>query len=110
MALYTGSGSNAAQQPQMYGVPGGMYIKQQQQQQPQMQKNPANMYNSPLQTPYHPQPHVMPMHMQQHLMQHPTPQQQQAQVGYVCNNKGGWSYKIGWHRNGINQESWTIFS
>jgi hypothetical protein len=79
MALYTGTGSSAAQQPQMYGVPGGMYITPQQQ--PQMQKNPNNMFNTPLQTPYHPQPHVIPMHMQQHLMQHQTPQQQQVQVG-----------------------------
>ncbi|XP_031571593.1 stromal membrane-associated protein 1-like isoform X3 [Actinia tenebrosa] len=79
MALYTGGGSTAAQQPHMYGVPGGMYL----QQQPQMHKTPANVYKSPLQTPYHPQPHVMPMHMQQHLMQHPTPHQQQAQLSQI---------------------------
>ena len=78
MALYTGSGSTAAQQPQMYGVPGGMYI----QQQPQMQKNPANMYNGPLQMPYQP----MPMQMPQQLMHHQTPQQQQAQVYFAYMN------------------------
>lgn len=86
MALFgssTGT-SSSGQQPQMYGVPGGMYITSQQQ--PTMQKTvPHTMMNGPRMHagPYQ-QQHMMPMHMpQQRLMQHATPQQQQVQV---CEN------------------------
>ncbi|XP_020905000.1 stromal membrane-associated protein 1 isoform X2 [Exaiptasia diaphana] len=84
MALFgssTGT-SSSNHQPQMYGVPGGMYITSQQQ--PAMQKAPHTMMNGPhMHTgPY--QHHMMPMHMpQQRLMQHATPQQQQAQLSQI---------------------------
>jgi len=88
MALYTPTSGSSTHQPQMYGVPGGMYITPQSQP-PPMQKNTHGMMNGPHMqgSPYHHQPHMMPMRMQQQqqqqqrLMQHPMPQQQQhAQV------------------------------
>ncbi|XP_032228468.2 stromal membrane-associated protein 1 isoform X2 [Nematostella vectensis] len=63
MALYTPAPSS--QQPQMFGVPGGMYIAPQQQRQQPRQIN--NQYTQ-----------AMPMHIMQ-----PNPQQQQAQVQQV---------------------------
>lgn len=79
MALFGSGGPSTNQQPQMYGVPGGMYIA------PQQQANQHNMMKGPhMQTgPYHQQQHMMPMQMQQQqrLMHHAPPQQQQAQVG-----------------------------
>jgi len=83
MALFAKSGSSNPK-PQMYGVPGGMYITPQQQ--PTMQTKPPNMMNGPPMQGglyHHHQPQMMPMRMQQHLIHHATPQQQQAQLSQI---------------------------
>lgn len=68
MALYKGT---SAQQPQMFGIPGGMYISPQQHMQPQQHQMIPNAYNR---MPSNFQQPVGPMSMQQ---QHYTQQQVQ---------------------------------
>lgn len=83
MALYKGS---SAQQPQMFGIPGGMYIAPQQHMQQQQQLMP-NSYNSPSGFA---QQSVLPMNMPQAQFGHQSVQQvsqlqQQLQQMHINN-------------------------